>query len=306
MQDNAEKRRRRAHVEGLPAEHADCDVAGDENGTDPVQQGGGTEVDGAGNEATCQNIGNRGARLGGAHHAVREYSEGEVETGHEEASMRIGFIGLGLMGAGMATRLIRAGHELTVFNRTPQKADPLIALGAKRAQRVGDACKGDVVFTMLADDHALEGVAFGNDGLVQHMPAGAIHVSCSTLSVEMAQKVAAAHAKARQVFVSAVVFGRPEAAAAGKLFVLAAGETGAVERVKPLLAEMGQSVTVLSERPADANLLKLGGNFLIASMIEALGEALALVEKEVSTRDSAWTFSPPPYSTFPSTRTTAR
>ncbi len=193
--------------------------------------------------------------------------------------MRIGFIGLGLMGAGMATRLIRAGYELTVYNRTPQKARPLIELGAKGAERIGDACKGDVVFTMLADDHALEGVAFGSDGIVQHMSKDAIHVSCSTLSVAMAQRLAEAHAKAGQGFVSATVFGRPDAAAAGKLFVLASGESSSLERVKPLLEAMGQRVTVLSERPADANLLKLSGNFLIAAMIEALGEALALVEK---------------------------
>ena len=193
--------------------------------------------------------------------------------------MRIGFIGLGLMGAGMATRLLGAGHELTVYNRTPQKALPLIELGARGAERIGQTCKGDVVFTMLADDNALESVAFGTDGIVHHMPSGTIHVSCSTLSVAMAQRVGEAHAKAGQGFVSATVFGRPEAAAAGKLFVLAAGEARSVERVKPLLGAMGQKVTVLSERPPDANLLKLGGNFLIASMIEALGEALALVEK---------------------------
>jgi 3-hydroxyisobutyrate dehydrogenase-like beta-hydroxyacid dehydrogenase len=183
------------------------------------------------------------------------------------------------MGIGMATRLIRAGHELTVYNRTPQKARPLIELGAKGAERVSDACEADVVFTMLADDQALESVAFGSGGIVEHMPAGAIHVSCSTLSVAMAERMGQAHAKAGQAFVSATVFGRPEAAAAGKLFVLVAGEARTVERVKPLLEAMGQRVTVLSERPADANLLKLGGNFLIASMIEALGEALALVEK---------------------------
>jgi len=193
--------------------------------------------------------------------------------------MRIGFIGLGLMGAGMAATLIRAGHEVTVYNRTPQKAAPLVALGAKLADRVGDACRGEVVFTMLADDHALETVARGSEGIVQQLARDAIHVSCSTISVALSRSLAELHAAAGQEFVSSPVFGRPEAAAAGKLFVVAAGPQRAVERVRPLLEALGQKLAVLSERPADANLLKLSGNFLIASMIEALGETLALVEK---------------------------
>jgi 3-hydroxyisobutyrate dehydrogenase-like beta-hydroxyacid dehydrogenase len=193
--------------------------------------------------------------------------------------MKIGFIGLGQMGAGMASSLLRAGHELTVYNRTPQKTRPLAALGATVADRVAEACKGDVVFTMLADDHALEDVALGSEGILQHLIGEAIHVSCSTISVALAHRLTALHASAGQALVSSPVFGRPEAAASGKLFVLAAGPKGPLERVKPLLESMGQKVAVLSERPEDANLLKLSGNFLIASMIEALGETLALVRK---------------------------
>jgi 3-hydroxyisobutyrate dehydrogenase-like beta-hydroxyacid dehydrogenase len=193
--------------------------------------------------------------------------------------MKVGFIGLGQMGASMATRLIRAGHELTVYNRTPQKARPLAALGAKVADRVAEVCKGDVVFTMLADDRSVEGAAFGSDGIVQHLASGAIHVSSTTISVALSKRLAEAHAQAGQGFVSAIVFGRPEAAAAGKLFVVAAGQRPPVERVRPLLEAVGQKLAVLSERPQDANLLKLGGNFLITAMIEALGETFALLEK---------------------------
>ncbi len=193
--------------------------------------------------------------------------------------MKVGFIGLGQMGAGMATTLIRAGHELTVYNRTPQKARPLAALGAKVADRVADACKSDVVFTMLGDDPSVEGVVFGPDGILQHLARGAIHVSSTTISWALSRRLAEAHAQAGQGFVSATVFGRPEAAAAGKLFVVAAGEKPTVERIKALLEDCGQKLDVLSEHPQDANLLKLGGNFMITAMIEALGETFALLGK---------------------------
>jgi len=193
--------------------------------------------------------------------------------------MKIGFIGLGQMGAGMAASLMRAGHELTVYNRTPQKAQPLVALGAKAADRIAAACKGEVVFTMLADDSAVESAALGDDGIVRHLAPGAVHVSSSTISVALSRKLAEVHGQAGQGFVSAPVFGRPEVAAAGKLFVVAAGQAALLERLTPLLQALGPRVSRLSERPQDANLLKLSGNFLITAMIEALGEALALVEK---------------------------
>jgi 3-hydroxyisobutyrate dehydrogenase-like beta-hydroxyacid dehydrogenase len=90
--------------------------------------------------------------------------------------MRVGFIGLGQMGAGMAANLVKAGHDVVVYNRSPQKAAPLVALGAKSAASVADACRGDAVITMLADDHAVEGVAFGGGGIVSTLPKGAVHV----------------------------------------------------------------------------------------------------------------------------------
>ena len=193
--------------------------------------------------------------------------------------MKVGFIGLGQMGAGMTASLIRAGHELTVYNRTREKARPLADLGAKVADRVADACRGEVVFTMLADDRSVEGVALGSEGIERHLASGAVHISSSTISVRLAEKLTEVHTKAGPGFASVPVFGRPPVAAAGKLFVVAAGQTSVVQRIKPLLEGLGQKVCILSERPRDANLLKLSGNFLITAMIEALGEMLALVEK---------------------------
>ncbi|MHB8622211.1 MAG: NAD(P)-dependent oxidoreductase [Sulfuricaulis sp.] len=193
--------------------------------------------------------------------------------------MNVGFIGIGRMGAGMASNLLRAGHHLTVYNRTPEKAAALTALGAKTAVRISDASRGEAVITMLSNDEAVESVAFGKDGIVQSLPAGAVHVSSSTISVALAERLAQAHAQAGQRFVSAPVFGRPDAAAAGRLYIVAAGEPAAVEAANPIFAAMGQKTFVLAETPKAANLAKLSGNFLIASVIESLGEALALVGK---------------------------
>lgn len=193
--------------------------------------------------------------------------------------MKVGFIGLGQMGAGMAASLIRGGHELTVYNRTREKARPLADMGAKVANSVEEACRGEVVVTMLADDRSVESVTLGSDGIERHLARGAIHVSSSTISVQLAGRLTEIHASAGQSFVSVPVFGRPPVAAAGKLFVVAAGQASVVQRIKPLLESLGQKVCVLSDRPRDANLLKLSGNFLITAMIEALGEMLALVEK---------------------------
>ncbi|HEY0181556.1 MAG TPA: NAD(P)-dependent oxidoreductase [Rhodopila sp.] len=193
--------------------------------------------------------------------------------------MRTGFIGLGNMGAGMAANLVKAGHEVTVFNRTRDKLGPLIALGATAATGVADACRGEAVMTMLADDHAVESVAFGEGGLIAALPHGAVHVSCSTISVALSRRLAQAHAAAGQRYVAAPVFGRPDVAAAGKLFVMAGGAAAAVASVQPLLDGIGQRTFVMSEQPDAANLVKLSGNFLIVAVIESLGEAMALVGK---------------------------
>ncbi len=193
--------------------------------------------------------------------------------------MKVGFIGLGNMGFGMAANLIRAGHEVTVYNRTASKMKALVEQGAHPAAQVTDACRGEAVVTMLADDNAVESIAFGDKGLTGGLGKGAIHVSMSTISVALSERLAAAHAEAGQRFVAAPVFGRPEAAAAAKLFIVAAGAPDAVDACLPLFEALGQKTFTFGNNPQAANLVKLSGNFLIASAIEALGEAMALVGK---------------------------
>ena len=193
--------------------------------------------------------------------------------------MRVGFIGLGQMGAGMAASLLRGGHAVTVFNRTAGKARPLEELGARVSASVAEASENPVVFTMLSDDAALEAVALGDRGLLRHLAPGALHVSSSTISVALSERLAREHAAAGQRYVAAPVFGRPEAAASAKLFVVAAGNAKAIEEARPLFDAIGQRTYVVSEEPSAANLVKLSGNFLLASVIEGLGEAMALVGK---------------------------
>jgi 3-hydroxyisobutyrate dehydrogenase-like beta-hydroxyacid dehydrogenase len=193
--------------------------------------------------------------------------------------MKVGVIGLGNMGSGIAASLLRAGHEVAVYNRTPSKAQTLEKQGARLAAKVADACRGDAVITMLADDSAVESVAFGDAGVIASLSKGAVHVSSSTISVALSERLAAAHAARGQRFVSAPVFGRPEAAAAAKLFVTVAGAPDAVEDCMPLFEAIGQKTFRFGANPPDANLVKLSGNFLITSVIESLGEAMALVGK---------------------------
>lgn len=199
--------------------------------------------------------------------------------------MEIGFIGLGNMGSGMAANILRAGHRVTAYNRSPQKVSALVERGARPAASVAEACRGDLVVSMLADDDAVEAVVFSGDGILSALPEGALHVSCSTISAALTDRVAGAHADAGQRFVSAPVFGRPEAAAAAKLFVVAAGEAAAARDAGPVFDAIGQRTFVVSENPRAACLVKLSGNFLIASVIEALGEAMALVTKGGVSKD---------------------
>jgi 3-hydroxyisobutyrate dehydrogenase-like beta-hydroxyacid dehydrogenase len=193
--------------------------------------------------------------------------------------MDVGFIGLGHMGAPMARNLLKAGHRVTVYNRTRGKAEALAREGAQVADRVADACRGEVLITMLSDDAAVEEVVFGEGGALSALRRNAIHVSMSTISVALSDRLTEAHAKAGQGYVAAPVFGRPEAAAAAKLFIVAAGEDATVAHCQPLFDAMGQQTFVISAKPSEANLVKLSGNFLIASMLESLGEAFALVRK---------------------------
>ncbi|MGE2816628.1 NAD(P)-dependent oxidoreductase [Mycobacterium heidelbergense] len=193
--------------------------------------------------------------------------------------MEIGFIGLGNMGHGMATNLLEAGHRVTVYNRSPDKAEALVQRGAAAARSVAEASTGEVVFTMLSDDDAVEEVAFGANGVVASLAPGATHVSSSTISVALSERLAAAHAEALQRYAAAPVFGRPEAASAAKLFVIAAGAPQVLELLVPLFDAIGQRTFVVSDQPHTANLVKLSGNFLLASAIETVSEAVALVAK---------------------------
>ena len=193
--------------------------------------------------------------------------------------MKIGFIGLGQMGAAMAANLLKAGHEVGVYNRTASKAEALVRLGAHAQRSVEAVCAAEVVITMLADDDALEGIVFGKGGILASLKKGAAHISSSTISVALSKRLAAAHADAGQHYLAAPVFGRPDAAASGKLFVVVAGQPKLVDTCMPLFKDLGQKTFVMSGQAENANLVKLSGNFLIAAVIESLGEALALIGK---------------------------
>jgi 3-hydroxyisobutyrate dehydrogenase-like beta-hydroxyacid dehydrogenase len=193
--------------------------------------------------------------------------------------MDVGFIGLGQMGSGIALNLVKAGHRVLVYNRTRAKADALASQGAEVAESLADACRLPVVITMLADDSAVEAAFFGDGNGLSALGRGAVHISMSTISVALSDRLAAAHRKAGQVYVAAPVFGRPEAAAAAKLFVVTAGPEGTLASCRPLFDAIGQRTFVVGDEPSSANLVKLSGNFLLAAMIECLGEAFALTRK---------------------------
>ncbi len=193
--------------------------------------------------------------------------------------MDVGLIGLGKMGTGMAKSLLRAGHRVTVFNRTQTRAQALRADGAIVASSPADACRAGIVITMLADDAALESQVFGDGGILASLPRGGIHVSCSTISVALSDKLTASHSAAGQTFIACPVFGRPNAAEAGQLAVVVAGSSDAVDRCKPLFESLGPKLLVVGEKPSLANVVKLSGNFLIASVLESLSEALAFARK---------------------------
>ena len=189
--------------------------------------------------------------------------------------MDIGFIGLGHMGSAIALNLVKAGHAVSVWNRSPDKAEPLVAAGARKAATPAEAAGGQVVFTMLSNDGAVEQVVFGADGILAS-PARPIHVSMSTISLALAERLTAAHAEA---YVSAPVFGRPAAAEAGKLFIVAAGPAEALSVCAPLFDAIGQRVFAVGDAPRSANLIKLCGNYMIMAAIESLAEAMTLAAK---------------------------
>lgn len=191
--------------------------------------------------------------------------------------MNIGFLGLGNMGEPIASNLVKAGHQVTVWNRTPAKAESLRKQGAKVAKEIAEAARNEIVFTMVSDDHALWQIL--ENGLLDALPKGAIHVSLSTISVMSAEKLPKVHGDRGQLYLSAPVFGRPDAAEAGKLWVVVAGEQKAISKARPVLAAIGQQVVEIGSDPVQANVTKISGNFLIAAALEAMGEAIALVRK---------------------------
>jgi 3-hydroxyisobutyrate dehydrogenase-like beta-hydroxyacid dehydrogenase len=193
--------------------------------------------------------------------------------------MKVGFIGLGKMGEPMARNLLAAGHELAVYNRTRSRAAELETTGARVADAPAGVCSGDVVITMLADDAALEDVIFGPGEVLRRLASEAVHISMSTISVALSRRLSEAHARRGQLFVSAPVLGRPDAAAARKLFVIAAGPQQAIEQCQPLFDAMGQRTFYLGEDAPAANVVKLATNFLIIAAVESMGEAFALVRK---------------------------
>ncbi|MDB5871406.1 MAG: oxidoreductase [Ramlibacter sp.] len=191
--------------------------------------------------------------------------------------MQIGFIGLGAMGSAIARNLVDSGHTLQVFNRSAGPAEPLRRAGARIAASAMQAARGaDVVFTMVADDAAVNAVTFGEAGLLAGLKPGALHISMSTISVAAARDLAARHRDAGVGLVCATVFGRPDVAAARKLYIMAAGADGDLKLAVPLLEQLGQSVGIVGADPSQANLVKLIGNFMLSVVIETLGEACAV------------------------------
>ncbi len=194
--------------------------------------------------------------------------------------MNIAFLGLGGMGGGMARNLIKHGHSVIAWNRSPEPAAALHADGARIAATPAEAASAaEIAITMLANDEAVESVTLAANGLAEGLTMGAVHVSMSTISVALSEHLATAHEERGQRFAAAPVVGRPDQAQAGKLFIAAAGAADVVERIRPALDAIGQRSFVIGEVPAQANLVKLTGNFLITCVIESLAEAFALTAK---------------------------
>jgi 3-hydroxyisobutyrate dehydrogenase-like beta-hydroxyacid dehydrogenase len=190
--------------------------------------------------------------------------------------MNIAFLGLGKMGTPMARRLLTSGNEVTVWNRTRERAAALTGEGAQIASSPADAARtADAVLSMLFDDAAHEEVLFGSDGVLDAIQLGALHISLSTISVALCDRLTAEHARRNQQFVAAPVFGRPDIAAEGRLWIVAAGAEDALAKARPLLEALSRGISVIGPEPRQAHALKLGGNFLISAMIHSLAESFA-------------------------------
>ena len=181
------------------------------------------------------------------------------------------------MGSAMARNLLRAGHQVTVYNRTRARAEPLREDGAALADSPADAARGvDAIVTMLAEDQAVEQAV---EGFLETLARGAVHIGMSTIGVACSKRLAERHAAHGQVYIAAPVFGRPVAAAAAKLWIVAAGPPESIARCQPVFDALGRGTSVVGADPWSANAVKLSGNFLIAAALESMGEAFALVRK---------------------------
>jgi 3-hydroxyisobutyrate dehydrogenase-like beta-hydroxyacid dehydrogenase len=195
-------------------------------------------------------------------------------------SQSIAVIGLGAMGAGAARRLLDQGQRVKVWNRSAAKVTPLVELGAEAAESPGEAAAdARIVITFLADDRALEEVVLGPDSVASRLGGGGVHLSMSTIAPATARRLAAAHAERGAAYVAAPVFGRPDAAASGQLWIVTSGDATAKAVVRPVLETLGQGIHDFGDDPAAAHIVKLAGNFLIAAASEAMAEAYTLGEK---------------------------
>jgi 3-hydroxyisobutyrate dehydrogenase-like beta-hydroxyacid dehydrogenase len=181
----------------------------------------------------------------------------------------------------MALRLIAAGHELAVWNRSEGKTEPLLREGAIAAGTPAEAELGaDAVITMLFDDYANEQVLFGPNGLMDALTPSTLHIACSTISVALAERLTREHQRRGIPFIAAPVFGRPNVAQAGKLWIAVAGPDDLLERARPVLEPMSRGISVVGKHPPQALALKLGGNFLISAMIHSLAESFVYAEAQ--------------------------
>ncbi len=221
----------------------------------------------------------------GAADAAAPKSRGDRPlNGRRLTQGKIGFVGLGRMGAAMAANLAAVGRRVVAYVRRPEQMDKLVALGLKPTTIIVDLFDCEVVITMLPDDDAARDVVFGRadlgiEGLATGLMPHAIHLSMSTISTATASKLAAEHARRGQGYVAAPVFGNPDAAKTRQLFVIAAGIPADVKRCRPLLGNLGQRTFTVGTDPAHANLIKLLGNMMTATALEMLGEIVALLRK---------------------------
>jgi 3-hydroxyisobutyrate dehydrogenase-like beta-hydroxyacid dehydrogenase len=202
----------------------------------------------------------------------------------------IGFIGLGGMGLGMATNLLKAGFGLRVYNRTAEKARPLLERGASLARSPAEAAEpGGLVVTMVSDDRAVEAVSLGADGLLSRLGNG-VHLSMSTIAPRTARRLASLHREHGASYVASPVFGKPQVAVEARLWIATAGDAAARARVRPLQEAMGQRVFDFGDEPGAANVIKLAGNFLLGAAIEAMAEAFTFAQKQGVPRRQTYEF----------------